>query len=193
MGCSSSTLMGTRAPVDGEAGTRSTGRWSASSADALLPSARHGPGTIIIAAAIVPTKPRRDTEDDRSGSSSRSNATGSRIGSVAPRIELRSPRRPVLVGLQSLHGVRVGFQHHALVRLLDAPVVHVPQGGELAELLREFWKLVRMRVGGPWVAHRAGHPGLGQGDAHLPLGLGVAVKEQVAELDLLHEDLVEAI
>ena len=43
------------------------------------------------------------------------------------------------------------------------------------------------------VAHGAGHPRLGQRDVHLLLGVPVSVEQEIADLHLLHEDLLEGV
>ena len=78
-----------------------------------------------------------------------------------------------------------------LVRLLDAPVDHVPERRELVDLLLELRELVGVRVRREGVAHGAGHPGLGELRPQLLFRGGVAVEEQIADLDLLHEDVLE--
>ena len=55
------------------------------------------------------------------------------------RIELGAAVGPVDVGLERLHGGRVRIDLHALVRLLDAPVDHVPERRELVRSAPGTW------------------------------------------------------
>src|SRR3972149_1665602 len=82
-----------------------------------------------------------------------------------------SPRGPPSL----LPGVRGGIELLALVRLLDAPVDHVPQRRELVDLLLELGKLVGMVVDRKGVAHGARHAGPGKFGPHLLLGGGIAM------------------
>src|SRR2546428_10862461 len=111
--------------------------------------------------------------------------------SVPARIEFGAPVRPVDVRLERLHRGRVRIDLHALVRLLDAPVDHVAQRGELADLLLELRDLVRMVVRPERMAHRARHAGPGELDVQLLRRGIVSVEEQVADPRLLHEQFLE--
>ena len=75
----------------------------------------------------------------------------------------------------------------ALVRFLDTPVDHVAKRRELVHARLELRERLRMCVGGKGMAHRAGHSRVGEHGIHLFRGRGIAVEQEVAFFDLLHE------
>src|SRR6266508_1493201 len=162
MGCGTSTRIGTLAPFDVADGMPSTGRWSRSCVSDSAPHTRRIAGSASRPAAVEarPRKPRLDTAG-RHGGASKSIIAASEA-SVPTGVELAALVRPDDVGLERLHGLRVVGELLAFVRLLDAPVDHVPERGELVHLLLELRELVRMGVRRERVAHGAGHPGLRQ-------------------------------
>src|SRR2546422_7916412 len=159
MGCTPSTMIGTLAPFEVAAGARSSGGGDRPGLEGAPPHARRIPGATTISPAAAPArprKPRRDTAGDHATASNSLLAAGD--ASVPTGIQSAALVRPDDIGLERLHGLGVGIDLHALVRLLDAPVDHVPERGELVHLLLELRELVRMIVRGERVAHGARHP-----------------------------------
>src|SRR3954463_4157887 len=150
---------------------------SCSSAGDARAGSMNSPPTAAVAA---PRKPLREISD-----------LVRWLMSMRARLELGAPIRPVDVRLECLHRVGVRIESHAFVGLLDAPVDHVSQRRKLADLFLELGELVRVDVGRKGMAHGAGHPRSRQLHAHLRLGLGVSVEEQIADPHLLEEDLLE--
>src|SRR6266508_5334410 len=197
MGWAISTTTGTLAPLLATTGSRSTGRWRRSKggrrsgSSALKRRAGAAPQASPLApppqsptvAATPPRKRRRDSASDREG---REVLIAEADDSIDPGREFGTPVGPVDVDLERLHGVALGIDLDALVRLLNAPIDHVPERRELVDLLLELRELVRMRVRREWVAHRAGHPRLGQRHVHPLLGGPVSVEQEIADLHLLH-------
>src|SRR6266508_4699632 len=166
--------MGTLGPFRVNAGTRSTGRWSSDG------SAQAGRSQSPTAAGASPRKPRRVSPAD-AGVASLLMSRRRADRSMPSWIELRPTVRVVDVRLERLHGRRVRVELHALGGLLDAPVDHVAQRAELADLLLELRELVRVRVRRVRVAHGARHAGPGELRVHLLLRGLVAVEQQVPE------------
>src|SRR6266545_710335 len=204
MGWAISTTTGTLAPLPATTGSRSTGRWRRSKggrrsgSSALRRRAGAAPQARPLApppqsptvAATPPRKRRRDNASDRDGPGVLITEAGDSMDS---RREFGTPVGPVDVGLQRLHGVAIGVDLDALVRLLDAPINHVAERRELVDLLLELRELVGMRVRREWVAHGAGHPRLGQRYVHLLLGVPVSMEQEIPGLHLLHEDILERV
>src|SRR5438874_998127 len=191
-------MTGTLAPLRVFSGRRSSGRCSRSSGESNAGSPSrsrrsgepaHAPRMKSPAAVEVsPRNPRLERRARRV--LWRAMAVPWRR-SVPARIELAAAIRPVDVSLERLHRGRVRIDLHALVRLLDAPVDHVAERCELADLLLELRELVRMVVRPERMAHRARHAGPGELDVQLLRRGIVPVEEQVADPHLLHEHFLE--
>src|SRR5438132_2960660 len=199
IGCDISTTIGTLAPLRVLAGRLSEGKCSRSSGersagspprsrlsrDPAHPSRMKSPAAV----EASPKKPRLEKPHAR-----RSDWRAMTVpcsDSVPARIEFGAPGRPVDVRLERRQRARVRIDLYALVRLLDAPVDHVAQRGELADLLLELRELVRVVVRPERMAHRARHAGPGELDVQLLRRGIVPVEEQIADPHLLHEHFLE--
>src|SRR3989475_12904280 len=199
IGCDISTTIGTLAPLRVLGGrlsegkcSRSNGERSAGSLPMSRPFREPAHASRMKSPAAVEASPKKPRlEKPHARWSDWRAMTVPCSDSVPARIEFGAPVRPVDVRLERLHRGRVRIDLHALVRLLDAPVDHVAERGELADLLLELGELVRVVVRPERVAHRARHAGPAELDVQL-LGRGVVpVEEQVAHPHLLHEELLE--
>src|SRR5262245_40399945 len=115
----------------------------------------------------------------------------STVALMSSRVELAALVRPDDVSLERLHRVRIDRDRHALIRLLDTPIDHVSKRRKLVHRFLELWELMRVRIGARWAAHSARHAGRRQLYAKPLLSLLVTVEQQIAEADLLHENIVE--
>src|SRR5437667_2132897 len=197
MGCYISTTIGTLCALRVFAGMRSKGRCSRSTGErsAGSPPSKRLPDD----AARAPPMQRPATE--ASPRTSRLERTRARkmgwraiVGrSVPARIQFGAAVRPVDVRLERLHRGRVRIQLLSLGGLLDAPVDHVAQGGELPDLLLKLRELVGVRIGREWMAHGACRPRPAEPHVQLLLRAVVSVEEQVPDAHLFHEHFLECL
>src|SRR5439155_17719465 len=163
-GCDISTTIGTLCALRVFAGMRSNGRCSRSSGERSAGAPASSRLQEEPARAPLMQRPATDEASPRTSRLERTRARkmGWRaiVGrSVPARIQARAAIRPVDVRLERLHRGRVRIELLALGGLLDPPVDHVAQRGELTDLLLELGELVRMRIGREGMAHGACRPG----------------------------------
>jgi hypothetical protein len=110
---------------------------------------------------------------------------------VFPGIQPRAFIGPVTVRLQRFHRRAVEIDPFTFVGVFDAPVDHIPQRRELLHLFLELGEFVRVSVRSERMTHSTGHAGLGQIHGQLFLHVRVAMKQEISDPYLLHENVLE--